>query len=150
MERIYYFAYGSNMDEERMMERGAKIYSNVRGVLKNYKLVFNKIASAGKGEGFANIEKEERNQVEGIIYEIDYEKISKLDLYEGVPKHYNRILIEVETPRGVLKCEVYIANSNMVKEGLKPERDYLNKLLKGKDFLSPEYYEFLKNTETID
>ena len=48
---VYYFAYGSNMDEERLKERCPDSKSVGSGVLKGYKLVFNKIANAERGIG---------------------------------------------------------------------------------------------------
>jgi hypothetical protein len=38
----------------------------------------------------------------------------------------------------------YIANSEYIKEGLRPEKEYLNHLLEGKEYLSESYYENLK------
>jgi len=45
---------------------------------------------------------------------------------------------------------VYIAQPNMIEEGLKPTKEYLAHYLEGKDLLSPEYYGMLKNIETLD
>ena len=55
---IHYFAYGSNMSEERFTDR--RIISHVRqkGILKDYELVFNK-KSYNKDLVYANIEYKE-------------------------------------------------------------------------------------------
>ena len=144
----YYFAYGSNMDKSRMLERGANIISMKRGILKGHYLTFNKIASQ-IGEGYANIKKNS-SIVEGIIYEVDEATMSKLDVYEASPDHYKRKNVKVETDGKVQLCITYIANPNKFKEGLKPTKAYLDNLLAGKDYLSEEYYNKLKEIDTLD
>jgi len=42
-----YFAYGSNMNKDRMTERGINFTSRQFAKLADYKLVFNKKASKG-------------------------------------------------------------------------------------------------------
>ena len=63
-EVLKYFAYGSNMDGDRLRERGVRFYKRERGVLEGYRLVFNKRSSKGSREGYANIIKEEGSVVE--------------------------------------------------------------------------------------
>lgn len=82
---MYYFAYGSNMNEERMTKRGVDFTTRQFGVLKGYRLVFNKKASAGDWT-YANIEIDENDIVEGILYQISEAGIDSLDKFEGYPK----------------------------------------------------------------
>jgi len=145
-----YFAYGSNMDPDRMIERGVNFLKRERAILKGWKLTFNKIAYQNPNEGYANIEKDDESVVEGILYEIPEEDIEKLDRYEGVPNHYERLSVVVQSNNGAVKAITYIANPNKVREGLKPGRDYLNHLLKGCDLLTEEYCEKLRKWETLD
>ncbi len=58
--------------------------------------------------------------------------------------------IMIETDTGMIECIVYIAGSEAVAEGLKPTKEYLGHLLKGKEFISEEYFDSLKNTDTVD
>ena len=136
----YYFAYGSNMNTSRMKERGVNIINLERGVLNDYKLVFNKKSFKDNTIGFANIEESKNNQVEGIIYTILYADIAKLDKFEGFPKHYNRIIMNINDKN----CFVYIANKEWISESVKPTKEYIEHLLKGRDYLSEKYYESLK------
>jgi len=146
-----YFAYGSNMNAERMRERGVRFCRRERAILEGYRLVFNKIASRDRKEGYANIVKDKDSHVEGVLYEIVDEDIQKLDRYEGYPCHYDRQKLKVKLAGGeTVEAVVYIANEKMTAEGLKPTKEYLNHLLKGRDILSKEYCEKLRNTETID
>jgi gamma-glutamylcyclotransferase len=146
----YYFAFGSNMNKERMKERNARFAEMQKGIIKDWKLVFNKINSRKDGAGFANIEPEKDSVVEGIIYKVEEDTLQKLDRFEGVPNHYIREMLKVENDKGVVNCTTYIANPSKIDNSLKPEKSYLNHLLEGKEFLSDGYFFNLKNIETLD
>jgi len=148
-QKVFYFAYGSNMDQDRLRGRINSFHSRKHAILDGYNLVFNKRDSSYPGSGFANIVKGE-GRVEGILYEIDETSLKTLDYYEGFPAHYNRIEVEVECEGKPLKAWVYVANENKVEEGLKPKKEYLNHLLKGQDLLSKEYFKKLQAVKTID
>ena len=149
----YYFAYGSNMNPNRMEERGAYFRSYRRAVLKGYKLRFNKRSI--KGFGCANIEPAENQVVEGVLYELENpeEAINELDYYEGYPSHYGRKVLTVVTEDGEeVDAIVYIANPEVVDDSLKPTKNYLSNLLKACEMgiLSEEYCEKLRKVETVD
>ncbi|MEN3016243.1 MAG: gamma-glutamylcyclotransferase family protein [Candidatus Methanosuratincola petrocarbonis] len=149
-QKVFYFAYGSNMDQERLRDRIGSFHSRKHAILEGYDLVFNKRDSSCRGAGFANIVKG-KGKVEGILYEIDETCLEKLDSIEGVhTNHYNRIEIKVECEGKLLNAWVYVANENKVEEGLKPKKEYLNHLLKGQDLLSKEYFKKLQEVKTID
>lgn len=147
---VYYFAYGSNMDENRMKQRVNSYEIIGQGTLKNYKLVFNKIAKNKLDEGYANIISKNSFLVEGIIYKIDTDGIKQLDKYEGVPIHYKRELMAILHNNEVIISDVYIANKDKIDNNLKPTKQYLNYLLEGQKYLSKEYFENLKNIITLD
>ncbi len=99
--------------------------------------MFNKRSSRNPREGYANIVEDEGGVVKGIVYEIADEDIEKLDRYEGYPQHYSRQKVKIRLQSGdVVEATVYIARQQMTAEGLKPSREYLNRLLKGCDLLS--------------
>jgi len=146
-----YFAYGSNMDPERMRNRGVKFSKREHAVLKGFKLVFNKISGRNPGEGYANIVEDDKEVVEGVLYEIEEDDLIELDRREGCPSHYIRKKVNVALENGqVVEAITYIANQNKTREGLKPSREYLEHLLKGCDLLSKEYCEKLRKVETLD
>ena len=148
---VYYFAYGSNMDNERMIKRGVVYSERFSGKLDGHKLFFNKIADENQGTGYANIIPDNHSVVEGVVYKTDEKSISKLDSYEGVKtSHYYKTEMLINTTKGTLECVVYIAYQQKTKTGLKPTKDYLQYLLKGKEFLSKNYYEWLSKIETVD
>jgi len=146
-----YFAYGSNMDKKRMEERRVTIFSMQRARLEGFRLVFNKIASGSANEGYANIVEDPEGVVEGILYEIKDSDIIELDFYEGFPEHYRRIEVTVKLDNGQeVVATTYVANPYKIRDGLKPSKEYLNHLLAAKDYLSPEYFNKLEATETVD
>ncbi len=146
-----YFAYGSNMDPDRMKKRGILFSKREHAILKGFRLEFNKIVLKNLNEGKANIVKDNKESVEGVLYEIEEDDLRKLDKFEGYPTHYRREDVNVILDSGeIVKATTYIAQSNMTRGGLKPTKKYLSHLLKGCDLLSKEYCEKLKRVETLD
>ena len=148
----YYFAYGSNMDEYKLkIKRNVDFYEKFSGKLDGWKIIFDKTASGKPGVAHSNISLKENSCVEGIVYKIKSKDVlNKLDKYEGWPEHYEKKYMSVKTTNGFLECLVYVANPNIIQNGLRPERKYLNEILAGKEFLSDSYYSELKNTLTCD
>lgn len=141
-----YFAYGSNLNEKRMIDRGVNFKSKEKGILKGYKLVINKKSKKNPNIGFANIIKDKNSEVEGIIYEVNHSEILKLDNFEGFPNHYHREIIDINNKQ----CVVYIANNTWISNiELKTTEEYKNHILEGKKFLSKEYYDKLLEIKTL-
>jgi gamma-glutamylcyclotransferase len=146
-----YFAYGSNMDPERMRKGSISFSQRIRAVLKGYRLEFNKVASRNPQEGYANAVKFEEGIVEGVLYEIPDSDLSRLDRFEGYPDHYDRVMIKVELNDGQkLEAIIYIAQRDRIAEGLKPSRDYLDHLLAARDILSESYRRKLEAWQPLD
>lgn len=149
--KIFYFAYGSNMNPQRMIVREAFFTERVGAKLPGYKLVFNFRRSRNPGESAANIVPDPGDCVEGALYLTDEDALSKLDVFEGCPNHYRREEVTVVTKDGrEIKALVYIANDDKTADGLKPSKEYLGHLLAGQDLLSENYYNNLQNTQTLD
>lgn len=127
---MLYFAYGSNMNPDRLRSRVGN-YSNLEyGALKGYKLTFNKKSNI-PGRGYATIEECDNSYVSGIIYKLSLKAIETLDLYEGFPIHYTKSYLNVETANGLKECVVYIANEDMLGVDLKPTNEYFRHIMKG-------------------
>ena len=144
---MIYFAYGSNMDKVQMNVRGVSYTSRRFGKLRGFKLIFNKKASKGN-YAFANIIESENDLVEGVLYEFPDTEIRKLDEAEGFPNHYIRTTVTIndslETP---IQAITYIANPTKIVDGLFPQKEYMDHLLAGKDLLTRDYYNMLKEIE---
>jgi len=148
---IEYFSYGSNMNPERMKERGVLYLSRESFVLGGYELRFNKISRSNPRAGAANIVPHASGEVEGVLYRITVSGLLNLDRYEGYPAEYDRkkLIIGAKTlDEG--EIITYVAHPSRVKEGLRPMREYLRHLLEARDLLSRPYYERLNALKTID
>lgn len=151
-ENIWYFAYGSNMDAEQMKKRIGRLPDRVPGILRGWRLEFNKASENIPDAGFANITPCSGETVEGILYHLSERELRKLDGSEGVPYHYERHQVSVKRKDTgeVVAAVTYVANPDKVRTGFKPTREYLNHLLAGSDYLSEEYVRRLRAVETLD
>ncbi len=147
---VSYFAYGSNMNPDRMREREVVFYSRELLILSGWSLKFHKI-TIQPNKGAANIVPDESGAVQGILYKVTMEGISNLDKFEHYPIEYDRVSLRVPFDEDDEKLILtYIAHPHKTREGLKPSRSYLEHLLAAEDILSEDYYNQLKEVETLD
>ena len=143
---LNYFAFGSNMSAHRMHERLGWSPSRSGAILNDYEMVFNKHSNDG---GKAIIMYSQGDLVEGILYSVNEEDLLILDKYEGVAtKQYKRHDIEVQNNKKKSVSALAYKALNTGKASA-PTEEYLNYILKGKEFLSPGYYAKLKSTKTL-
>jgi len=83
---ILYFAYGSNMNPDRMAIRCPDASVIGRAELHDYKLT---------ERLYADIDYQEDSIVYGFLYQISNRHLKLLDKFEGVPKIYMRKLVDV-------------------------------------------------------
>ena len=147
MSQIEYFAYGSNMNPERMKQRIGWMPPLRAAILKDYQLLFDKQSKDG---GKANIRPHAGSFVEGVLYLLEEKDLLELDLFEEVADgHYSRDLIEVMTEsEGLCRVVTYIAQKTGPETP--PTRAYLDHLLAGRDLLSPKYLKNLEKLKTLD
>ena len=141
VRQVYYYAYGSNMDKERMFNRvdESSVFNWYPATLDGYKMEYNK-AAFEEGEGYANITISPNNKVKGILYAINENKIKVLDKYEGFrnenssENHYNRVKVLVNVG-GIMVCSfIYIANPARTRLGLAPSKEYKKHITNGYKF----------------
>lgn len=146
---MYYFAYGANMDEQTLAERGVEFSLVATGKVRNLRLVFHKPGIDGTGK--ADLQDDPGAVVEGIVWDVPETSLARLDVYEGVDKgHYRRCRLKIQTSLGELDCTAYRAAK--FKGGLRPSRLYLGKLLRGAEAhgLSLAYRTFLSSHGTME
>lgn len=117
---MLYFAYASNLSKGYMSSRCSGAIPIKKAVLKDYKLVFNELA---------DIIKEEGEHVLGAIYVISKQDLEQLDILEGYPDLYNRMIVEVEGEDGD-KYDAY-AYTMVEKDLESPPDHYYEILLEG-------------------
>ncbi len=79
---MLYFAYGSNMEWERMRERCPSAKFVCRSLLPDYRLTFPRYSRNNKC-WTASVEKVKGKEVWGVVYEIDDREIGRLNKKEG-------------------------------------------------------------------
>jgi len=89
-QKVYYFAYGSNMLRSRIEERIGKVRFIGVDSITEWKLSF----SSGYSSSTLNIEYSKPDYVQGVVYEITLGQLKKLDYFEGCPLLYQRFLDE--------------------------------------------------------
>ncbi len=125
---MYYFAYGSNMNQEQMKKRCPNSRFIKRAYLEGYRFVYDGYSSTRKG-AVANIIEKEGSLVWGALYEITQDELSELDKWEGYPKAYDRYKILVKDDQGKeYKAWVYLRDP---KEPGQPSEEYRKRVYEG-------------------
>ncbi|TNE81160.1 MAG: gamma-glutamylcyclotransferase [Gammaproteobacteria bacterium] len=143
----YYFAYGSNMNPQRMAERALQVVEVYPAWLDGFGLRFNKRSRRDAQLACANIAYARGERVEGVLYRLATpDEIAKLDPHEGTPYMYSRDMFPVQTLSGVIPAWTYIANPAVIDNSILPARWYVEHLLAGREFLSAEYLQRIDRT----
>lgn len=137
---VLYFAYGSNMNPERMLGRIKSAVPDGGARLSGYRLVFNKRSIDGTAK--ANIEHTDQNgYVLGCVYRIPKSDFGKLrDLEAG----YIDTTVELDAKGKRVIAYTFIAEASSVFIG-SPSKDYVDHILTGAKYLNlpTEYQESL-------
>lgn len=144
-----YFAYGSNLLKERLIERVPSALVRATGYIEGYKIKYNKRSKDGSGK--CNLVKTEDQgaRVYGVIYDfLDAEK-PNLDKYEGLVSGYNAEEIRVITDNGEMRAYTYVAADSAVDDSLRPYSWYKDFVVKGarQHSLPSEYISQLEGVE---
>lgn len=151
---MLYFAYGSNMDWERMTHRSRASTAQFlcKALLPGYRLAFTRRTDAGTGA--ADIVADQGNEVWGVLYHIEPEDRVNLDLHEEVRSNQCRsetVLVHPEGERSrTLKVFTYVA-SHKLPAHQPPTRQYLEYLLNGarQARLPEDYIRKLRHIATL-
>ena len=84
--KVWYFAYGSNVNTAQLRKRIGEWRLSKRAALRNYKLVFNHFSKTVWNGYTANIQPSEKfdDVVHGVVYLINQEQLQALQKVEGV------------------------------------------------------------------
>ncbi len=108
-----YVAYGSNLNLAQMAKRCPRAKVVGCGVLKDYQLTFQRVAT---------IEPQIGAETPVGVWEITPSDEQKLDIYEGYPNYYRKETVKVNLPNRTVDAMVYIMNSG--EPQLPPEGYY--------------------------
>ena len=139
MRYTLYFAYGSNMNEEQLMERCPSSHFLCRATLPEHRFVITT-------RGFASVVPEAGDKVHGVLCALTESDEWELDRREGVHENiYRRDRLPVVTEFGYgMNALIYIDH---VKEPGVPRKGYLEKILAGakRHHLPPSYLTEIKS-----
>ena len=121
MNKIYYFAFGSNLHHLQMKKRCPNCCYIKKLILNNFQLAFR-----NKG-GWADIERRNGKKVYGALYMISKCAENKLDKYEDYPAMYKKMYFKhkgkkVMTYTMVRKTKLVQPTTrylNIIKQGYK-------------------------------
>lgn len=141
MEKIYYFAYGSNLDERQIKDRCPSSKLIDKFSLKDYKLDFT-IFSQKRLCGCADVIKNPGTEVWGLVYELTQQDLDRLDNFEAHPHKYKRFTTNVINEIGEkMQVETYEVVEKSV-ETIRPSKEYHNILVEaGKKYNFPDLYQ---------
>lgn len=126
---VWYFAYGSNMNERLFCDRRHMVWLQTRiGRLDGYRLAFT--VAGGRRPGLsapANIVSAPGESVFGVLYQLPLRKFARLDNSEG--RQYGYLWTEVEDSDGhriaAVTYQVAQTAAQTAAQG-RPSRSYLN------------------------
>lgn len=127
-----YFAFGSNVDLDRIRKRCPSAQSLTTGKLEDYKLVFNMMGNKeeGKGGGIANIEESIGDYVLGALYRIDKQELQELNVLEQSMNYSVETMDIIVTEDYSIDATVYISHEKS-SERYAPTKSYRNFIIKG-------------------
>jgi len=148
------FAYGSNMNIDRLQERTPSAVKVSNASIKGYKFRCNKVSNTGSSKGNIVFTGDENDVVWGVIYEIDDNEKPNLDRVEGLGQGYNQTTITVKNSDNQDEdVQVYVADPGAINENMRPFDWYRDFILSGteQNKLPEEYIEELRSVQsTID
>ena len=153
----WYFAYGSNLNTDRLYEarlkpRGCWMGRRLAARLDGWELKFNIPSPAWVGAGVGNMQQNDAETVWGTINEMDEKGLDVLDIYEQVKEGmYKRITVSVFCPQldKTVEAVAYVGVCKL-DDSLIPSKDYLCHFLVGRDVLPAEYIKKLEEIKTLD
>jgi hypothetical protein len=143
LKHVWYFMYGSNLNEERIKKRlneiNDKYLQKEKCILHDYEFTYNKLSCDGSSK--ANIFKKTGGIVEGVAVLILESKLDEfINIFE---RGYEKLAIQIQTSNeSYLDFSAYTCISNQLTSN-PPTEDYVSIILKGaeENNLSKAYIE---------
>ena len=145
---MIYFAYGSNMDLEQMRGRCPGCQVIGMGQVTHYAMAFTRWSRSWKS-GTADILPERGRTVYGVLYDLTFDDLKKMDKFADYPNSYIRQDVSVLCGDELLPALTYVARRQGV---FFPSRSYIGKMVQGsvRHQLPEAYVTFLKTLKTHD
>jgi gamma-glutamylcyclotransferase (GGCT)/AIG2-like uncharacterized protein YtfP len=115
-----YFAYGANMDVAAMAKRCPSSRSIGLARLPRHRWIIST-------DGYANVVRDSRRDVHGMLWELALSDVPVLDRFEDVPKLYRKVNQPVISTAGIRRALVYVGRSGDVG---RPRPGYLDDVMR--------------------
>lgn len=151
MTSILYFAYGSNMLEQRLQKRCRSARAIGAGWAEGYSLAFSKKSKDGSGKATLAKAADPASRVYGVIFSLDLNDQDALDREEG--QGYERVggfRITAAPDAKPLDAITYIARQDRIETELFPYDWYLNLVIAGAEQadLPEDYIDHLRRAQS--
>jgi gamma-glutamylcyclotransferase (GGCT)/AIG2-like uncharacterized protein YtfP len=115
-----YFAYGANMDVAAMASRCPASMPLGLARLPRHRWIIST-------DGYANVVRDARRDVHGMLWELALADVSVLDRFEDVPRLYRKVTQPVISEKGIRRALVYVGRSSEIG---RPRPGYLNDVIR--------------------
>jgi cation transport regulator ChaC len=150
--RVWYFAYGSNMQPATFAgRRGITPSQALAARAPGWRLTLDKTPIVPVGASFANLLAEPAAATWGVLYEIGSDDLDHLDLTEGVLiGNYVRVEIAVEPHGAPGPTRAFTLVSDKRSADLQPSDRYMQLLIEGAEThgLPPDWIAMLRAIPT--
>lgn len=150
MTRVWYFAYGSNMESATLRCRRGIEYTRAEAArAPGWRLVLDKPPIVSIGGAFANIVPDPAGEVLGVAFEVTLEELEHIELTEGVRignyRHVDLTVTRLAAPGETLRAASLASERS--DPGLRPTRRYMDCLIAGatEHGLPASYLAFLRS-----
>lgn len=132
-DRVWYFAYGSNMQPATFAGRRGIVPSrSLAARARGWRLTLDKMPLIPLSESFANVQADPDAVTYGVVHEITADDLAHVDLTEGVLiDNYRRVEIAVEPLVGAEPQRAFTLVSDKRSADLQPSEHYMSLLIEG-------------------
>ena len=146
---IYYFGYGANMSIKYLQNRRRVFPSQTKPCkLNGFKLIMNMEGPNFLEPSFANIIKDEKESLEGILHKITNKELKQIINSEGENYEVTDILVDADSKAIKAKTLIYKTN---IKTNIPPSKRYMKILINAakNNGLSHGYIQKLKRQPCV-
>ncbi len=148
---VNYFAFGSNLSSQRLLERIPAASKHCIANLDGHRLSWRKKGSDHSGKCDIEFTGNSEDSVYGVVYRMTHGEKLELDVYESAGIGYQRREIEVDAWHGEV-IDVFTYYAIEIEHGRQPYHWYKEHVLRGamEHGLPASYVEHIRATPSID
>lgn len=130
-KHLHVFAYGSNLNTQRMRTRVPSAKPIASGYVGHRQLVFHKRSEDGSAKADAVFTAVSTDRLWGVVYRLQSEEKPALDRHEFLGVGYDQEEVNVVVEDGSLTAWMYVARRSAIDPALLPYSWYLDYIIHG-------------------